>query len=78
MNIGIGVDHSVREYYEKVCKVLGYKGKFTYDVSKPAGMRQKLMNSETARLHGWNPSTNLDEGLSNTITWKNTVNSNVS
>ena len=78
MNIGIGVDHSVREYYEKVCKVLGYEGKFTYDVSKPAGMRQKLMNSETARLHGWNPSTNLDEGLSNTITWKNSVNSNVS
>jgi len=78
MNIGIGVDHSVREYYEKVCKVLGYEGKFTYDVSKPAGMRQKLMSSETARLHGWNPSTNLDEGLSNTITWKNSVNSNVS
>jgi GDP-L-fucose synthase len=78
MNIGIGVDHSVREYYEKVCEVLGYEGKFTYDVSKPAGMRQKLMNSETARLHGWNPSTNLDEGLSNTITWKNSVNSNVS
>jgi GDP-L-fucose synthase len=78
MNIGIGVDYSVREYYEKVCKVLGYEGKFTYDVSKPAGMRQKLMSSETARHHGWNPSTNLEEGISNTITWKNSVNRNVS
>ena len=70
MNIGAEQDHSVLEYYEMVCKVLAFDPQFTFNLSKPAGMQQKLMSSSIARQFGWNPSTNLEDGLSKTIAWK--------
>lgn len=72
MNIGAGKDHSILEYYEMVCKNINHDATFTFNLSKPAGMKQKLMNSSIARLHGWNPSTTMDHGISKTITWKTT------
>ena len=73
MNIGVGVDYSVREYYEKVCENLNLSVRFTFDKSKPAGMRQKLMSSALAQKIGWNPTTQLDEGLQKTISWRTSV-----
>lgn len=73
MNIGAGVDYSVREYYEMVCKVLNFELNFKYDLTRPAGMKQKLMSSSIARKNGWDPSTNLVDGLLKTINWKNSV-----
>jgi GDP-L-fucose synthase len=73
MNIGAGVDYSVGEYYEMVCKVLNFELNFNYDLTKPAGMKQKLMSSSIARKNGWDPSTNLLDGLLKTINWKNSV-----
>ncbi len=70
MNIGAGIDFSVKEYYEKVCELIDLSVKFTYDTTKPAGMKQKLMSSAVAQKLGWNPSTNLDEGLLKTILWR--------
>ncbi len=76
MNIGAGVDYSVREYYEKVCESLNLSVRFTFDKSKPAGMRQKLMSSALAQKIGWNPTTQLDEGLQKTISWRTSVTQN--
>ena len=73
MNIGAGVDYSVREYYEKVCENLNLSVRFTFDKSKPVGMRQKLMSSALAQKIGWNPATELDEGLQKTISWRTSV-----
>jgi GDP-L-fucose synthase len=73
MNIGAGVDYSVREYYEKVCEKLNLSVRFTFDKSKPAGMKQKLMSSALAQKIGWNPTTQLDEGLQKTISWRTSV-----
>ena len=73
MNIGVGVDYSVREYYEKVCENLNLSVRFTFDKSKPAGMRQKLMSSALAQKIGWNPATQIDEGLQKTISWRTSV-----
>ena len=73
MNIGAGVDYSVREYYEMVCKVLNFELNFKYNLTRPAGMKQKLMSSSIARKNGWDPSTNLVDGLLKTINWKNSV-----
>jgi GDP-L-fucose synthase len=70
MNVGAEEDHSILEYYEMVCKVLNFNPAFTHDLSKPTGMKQKLMSSSVARQFGWNPSTMLEEGLSKTIAWK--------
>jgi GDP-L-fucose synthase len=76
MNIGAGVDYSVREYYEMVCKVLNFELNFNYDLTRPAGMKQKLMSSSIAQKNGWDPSTNLVDGLVKTINWKNSVTHN--
>jgi GDP-L-fucose synthase len=73
MNIGAGVDFSVKEYYEKVCELINFSVKFNYDTTKPAGMKQKLMSSALAQQLGWNPSTKLDEGILKTISWRTSV-----
>jgi GDP-L-fucose synthase len=73
MNIGAGVDFSVKEYYEKVCELINFSAKFNYDTTKPAGMKQKLMNSALAQQFGWNPPTKLGDGLQKTISWKTSV-----
>ncbi|AWB88646.1 NAD-dependent epimerase/dehydratase family protein [Salinibacterium hongtaonis] len=62
LNLGVGVDHSIRDYYDAAARVVGFDGEFDYDVTKPAGVMQRLLDSSRARKLGWNPSTTLDEG----------------
>lgn len=69
LNVGCGVDHTVREFYEIVMQVLGYKGKIVADPTKPNGNLRKLMDSSVARSLGWNPGTNLGEGILETHNW---------
>lgn len=67
VNAGVGVDYTVREYYEHIAAVCGYQGEFVYDASRPAGMARKLMDSSLARRFGWTAPTSLDEGLARTL-----------
>lgn len=66
VNVGAGIDHSITEYYETARDVVGYTGEFHYDTSKPAGMHQRLLDSSRARALGWEPTTQLREGMSQT------------
>ncbi len=65
LNVGCGYDRTVTEFYELAKEVVGYSGKFVWDTTKPTGMHQKLMDSSVARGLGWNPSTELRDGISN-------------
>jgi GDP-L-fucose synthase len=67
MNLGAGKDCSVRDYYEKIAQVMGFGGEIISLPGKPVGMKRKLMDSEMAASHGWNPKTDLDSGLLETI-----------
>jgi GDP-L-fucose synthase len=69
MNVGIGVDLTVREYYEMSAEIVGYKGKFVFNTNRPTGMKRKLMDSSLARQFGWNPKTSYLEGIRKTILW---------
>lgn len=62
LNLGVGDDHSIREYYEAAARVTGFEGRFDYDTTKPSGVAQRLLDSRAARSLGWNPQTSLDEG----------------
>lgn len=62
LNLGVGVDHSIREYYEAAARVAGFDGSFEYDTSKPSGVMQRLLDSSKARSLGWNPRTSLEDG----------------
>ncbi len=62
-NIGLGTDYTVDEYYQTTAEVIGYVGDFNHDLSKPVGMRQKLVSTSTQEKMGWSPSTNLFDGI---------------
>lgn len=66
MNVGLGHDYSINEYYRTVAEVMGYKGNFTHDLSKPAGMKQKLVSIEKQLAWGWLPNVTLAEGITET------------
>jgi GDP-L-fucose synthase len=63
LNLGYGEDCSVGDYYRIIADIAGFEGRFTYDTGRPAGMKQKLMDSSLAKTHGWSPLTNLHDGL---------------
>lgn len=66
MNVGLGYDYTVNEYYEAVKKMLGYSGEFTHDLTKPVGMKQKLLDVTRAKEIGWTAKTSLEEGVKQT------------
>jgi GDP-L-fucose synthase len=63
MNIGLGFDYSINDYYAAVASVIGWKGRFVHDLSKPVGMKQKLVDIARQRAWGWAPETPLVAGI---------------
>ena len=64
LNVGLGKDYTVNEYYEAAAKIIGYKGKFTHNLDAPVGMMRKLMDSSHAiNNFKWSPSTSIEEGI---------------
>lgn len=66
MNVGLGHDYSINEYYQAVAAVMGYDGQFEHDLSKPVGMARKLVSIERQEQWGWRPSHSLQEGVEKT------------
>lgn len=67
INIGYGSDVTIKNLAEKIAKAAGFKGKISWDTSKPDGMYRKLMDSSKARRLGWKPLITLDKGIERTI-----------
>jgi len=63
MNIGCSKDHKIKDYYEIAAEIIGFKGIFKYDLSKPVGMRRKKVNIQKQKNWGWMPKTDLKEGI---------------
>ena len=66
MNIGIGRDYTINEYYEATAKVIGFTGTFTHDLTRPVGMKQKLIDSRRCTNWGWKAKTTLEDGIAKT------------
>jgi GDP-L-fucose synthase len=69
INVGTGVDCTIRELAETVARVTGFKGRLTWDTSKPDGTPRKLLDVSRLRLIGWEASISLEEGLIDTYRW---------
>jgi GDP-L-fucose synthase len=69
LNVGIGVDYSVREYYEMVIKAFNLDVEIVVDLSKPVGMQRKLLDVTEARKLGWNPQVGIELGIRRTVDW---------
>ena len=63
INIGSGVEVSIKELAETVASVVGYTGDILWDTSKPDGTIRKLMNSSKLRELGWVVQTSLIDGV---------------
>jgi len=69
INIGTGIDISIRELAEQLKITIGYKGSFNFDISKPDGTMQKLTN--VSKLHGlgWKHTVSLNKGVEKMYDW---------
>jgi GDP-L-fucose synthase len=63
INVGIGKDYTINDYYRIIGKTIGFKGKFKNDLSKPMGMKKKLINNKKLKEFGWSPITSLEQGI---------------
>jgi GDP-L-fucose synthase len=63
INIGFGDDVAIKELAKKLVKVVGYKGKLSFDLNKPDGVFSKLMDSSLIESLGWKASVSLEDGL---------------
>jgi GDP-L-fucose synthase len=69
INVGTGVDCTIRELVETVAKVVGFEGSIVFDVTKPDGAPRKLMDVSRLKDLGWQYSIDLEQGLANSYQW---------
>jgi GDP-L-fucose synthase len=69
VNIGCGKDITIDELAHLIAEVVGYKGAFIYDKTKPDGTPQKLLDITKITKLGWAPRTALREGIQKTYEW---------
>jgi len=63
MNVGLGYDLCVNDYYEIIARIVGYSGGFEHDLGKPIGMKQKLVSVDRVKSWGWQALTTFEQGL---------------
>ncbi len=69
VNIGTGVDVTIRELAETIQRVIGYKGKLVFDSSKPDGTPRKLLDVSKLTSLGWQANILLIDGVAQTYDW---------
>jgi len=69
INVGTGVDCSIRELAETIARVTEYQGRLIFDSSKPDGTPRKLMDVSRLKALGWQASISLEDGLRDAYRW---------
>jgi GDP-L-fucose synthase len=69
INIGWGRDVTIRELAETLAEVVGYRGHFEFDASKPDGTPRKLLDTSRLNALGWTPRVDLEAGVFQTYDW---------
>ncbi len=69
MNVGLGRDYTVNQYYQAAADVMGYTGGFSHDLSKPVGMARKLVSVERQQAWGWSARYDLRDGIEQTYSF---------
>ncbi|MBF4178167.1 GDP-fucose synthetase [Cedecea lapagei] len=69
INVGTGVDCTIKEMAETMAKVTGFKGQIVFDSTKPDGTPRKLMDVSRLKKMGWQYHYSLHDGLELTYKW---------
>lgn len=69
VNVGSGIDFTIRELAETVASVVGFRGETHWDTSLPDGTPRKLLDLSKLDSLGWRPRIGLREGIERTVAW---------
>jgi GDP-L-fucose synthase len=69
INVGTGVDVSIRELAQTLAEVIGFEGKLAFDSTKPDGTPRKLLDVSKINDLGWQAKFDLQNGLASTYAW---------
>jgi GDP-L-fucose synthase len=70
VNLGAGFEMSIRDLAEKIAALVGFRGRLTWDPSRPNGQPRRRLDVSRARAaFGFTAETSFDEGLARTIAW---------
>jgi GDP-L-fucose synthase len=69
INVGTGVDLSIKELAETIQSIVNPSAVINWDTSKPDGTPRKLLDISRLRALGWEPSVDLSDGLASTYEW---------
>lgn len=69
INVGTGVDCTIRDLAEAIAAVTGFTGRLVFDHTKPDGAPRKLMDTSKLNAFGWSPMIGLLEGLQSSYDW---------
>ena len=66
INVGMGQDLTIKKLAETIAKIIGFKGKINFDLTKPDGPKRKLLDSRRLNDLGWHPKVDLEQGIKQT------------
>ena len=69
INVGTGIDCSIKTLTETIASVIGFDGDIKWDLSKPDGAPRKLMDVSRIESLGWKATVHLEDGLKGTYRW---------
>ncbi len=69
LNVGTGQDMTILELAESIARIIGWRGTFTFDRSKPDGMPRKVMDVSRLRALGWSAPTDFETGMKEAYRW---------
>jgi GDP-L-fucose synthase len=69
INIGTGIDITIKDLAEKIAEVTGFTGKIIWDTTREDGTPQKVLDIQKITNLGWKPTINLDQGIKLTVEW---------
>lgn len=69
VNVGTGVDSTIREIAQAVAAAVGFTGETAWDTDKPDGTPQKLLDVSRLERTGWTAQIPLEDGLERTVAW---------
>ena len=69
INLGTGVEVSIKDLAVKICEIVGFNGELVFDTSKPDGTPRKVLDVTKINDLGWQSKTNLENGLKISFEW---------
>jgi GDP-L-fucose synthase len=69
LNVGTGIDVTINDLARRIAAMIGWRGSFVHDLTKPDGTPRKVLDVSRLSRLGWQARIDLDAGLRSTYEW---------